>query len=121
MVSEGRRARSDGSTFWAGAATQDAACAELPGAGHRAYVRVEDTSPRIAEEPVGAIFAQFVQVGRTSNNPVGGACLGPTIRRRLARAMGGEISVESTVGVGSAFVVWLPVAPFDALRIGRSP
>jgi signal transduction histidine kinase len=32
--------------------------------------------------------------------------------------MGGEISVESTAGVGSAFVVWLPVAPLESLRTG---
>jgi signal transduction histidine kinase len=32
--------------------------------------------------------------------------------------MGGEISVESTVGTGSAFVVWLPAAPLESLRTG---
>jgi signal transduction histidine kinase len=44
--------------------------------------------------------------------------LGLTISRRLARHMGGELSVESTVGVGSAFVLWLPVAPLESLRTG---
>jgi signal transduction histidine kinase len=32
--------------------------------------------------------------------------------------MGGDISVESTVGVGSAFVAWLPEAPLESLRTG---
>jgi PAS domain S-box-containing protein len=105
-------------TVSAGAATEPAADVALPGAGPWVYVRVEDTGPGIAQEQLDAIFEPFVQVGRRSNNPVGGAGLGLTISRRLARRMGGEISVESTVGVGSAFVVWLPEAPLESLRTG---
>jgi signal transduction histidine kinase len=105
-------------TVSAGAATEPAADVALLGAGPWVYVRVEDTGPGIAQEQLDAIFDPFVQVGRRSNNPVGGAGLGLTISRRLARRMGGEISVESTVGVGSAFVVWLPEAPLESLRTG---
>ena len=105
-------------TVSAGAATQPAADVQLPGAGPWVYLRVEDTGPGIAEDQIESIFEPFVQVGRRSNNPVGGAGLGLTISRRLARRMGGELSVESTVGVGSAFVLWLPVAPLESLRTG---
>jgi signal transduction histidine kinase len=64
------------------------------------------------------IFEPFVQVGQRLDKAAGGAGLGLTISRRLAKRMGGDISVESTFGVGSAFVVWLPVAPIESLRTG---
>jgi signal transduction histidine kinase len=82
------------------------------------YLRVEDTGLGIPEEQLATIFEPFVQVDRRSTPAVGGTGLGLTISRRLARRMAGEISVESTVGVGSAFVVWLPVAPLESLRTG---
>lgn len=110
-------------TVSAGAATQPPTGVHLRGDGPWVYVRVEDTGPGIPDEWLGAVFEPFVQVGRRSNNPVSGAGLGLTISRRLARRMGGEISLESTVGVGSAFVVWLPVAPLTpvaSLRTGGS-
>jgi signal transduction histidine kinase len=81
-------------------------------------VRVEDTGPGIPAERLSAIFEPFVQVDRRGNGRGGGTGLGLTISRRLARQMGGEVSVESAVGVGSAFVVWLPVAPLESLRTG---
>ena len=65
-----------------------------------------------------AIFEPFVQVGPRHNRPAGGAGVGLTISRRLARHMGGELSVESTLGVGSAFVLWLPEAPLASLTGG---
>ena len=105
-------------TVSAGAATQPAADVRLPGSGPWVYVRVEDTGPGIPAERLGAIFEPFVQVGRRGHDHGGGTGLGLTISRRLARQMGGEISVESTLGTGSAFVVWLPVAPLESLRTG---
>ncbi|MGZ8376109.1 MAG: PAS domain-containing sensor histidine kinase [Gemmatirosa sp.] len=105
-------------TVSAGAATGPAAGVALSGSGPWVYVRIEDTGPGIPADQVESIFEPFVQVGRQHNRPVPGAGLGLTISRRLAQQMGGEISVESTVGVGSAFVVWLPVAPLESLRTG---
>jgi signal transduction histidine kinase len=102
-------------TVSAGAATAPAAGVALPGTGPWVYVRVEDTGPGIREGQLAAIFDPFMQVGRAGDR---GAGLGLTISRRLAQGMGGEISVESTVGVGSAFVVWLPEAPLESLRTG---
>jgi signal transduction histidine kinase len=105
-------------TVSAGAAAQAAADLGLSGEGPWVYIRVEDTGPGIPEEQRDTIFEPFVQVGQGLNKSRGGAGLGLTISRRLARRMGGEISVESTPGVGSAFVVWLPVAPIESLRTG---
>jgi PAS domain S-box-containing protein len=104
-------------TLSAGASSQPGPDIELPGEGPWVWIRVEDTGPGIPEEQLEAIFEPFVQVDRRQNR-AGGAGLGLTISRRLARRMGGEISVQSTAGVGSAFVVWLPVAPLESLRTG---
>jgi signal transduction histidine kinase len=42
--------------------------------------------------------------------------LGLAISRRLARLLGGDISVESVLGRGSTFTIWLPVSPADLAR-----
>ena len=100
------------------AATHPAAAAELSGLGPWICICVDDTGPGIPEDQLDAIFDPFVQLGWRSSSPVDGAGLGLTISRRLARRMGGEITVESTVGAGSTFMLWLPVAHVEVLRTG---
>ena len=71
-------------------------------------VEVTDSGAGIAPDQLERIFEPFVQVGRSLTSMREGAGLGLAISRELARAMGGEISVTSTLGVGSTFVLELP-------------
>ena len=73
-------------------------------------IRVSDTGVGIPADKVEAIFDPFVQVERSLTSTVEGTGLGLAISRDLARAMGGDIAVESVVGEGSTFTVTLPRA-----------
>jgi PAS domain S-box-containing protein len=81
--------------------------------GDQVRVDVRDTGSGIPKEMLDSIFEPFVQVGRTLTAPSEGMGLGLAISRDLARAMDGDITVESTVGVGSTFRVTLPAAQRD--------
>jgi PAS domain S-box-containing protein len=77
----------------------------------RAVVRVRDTGIGIAPDQLESVFEPFVQVGRSLTRPAEGTGLGLAISRQLARAMGGDVTAESTEGVGSVFTLTLPLAP----------
>ena len=81
-----------------------------PNARGMAEVRVIDTGVGIPTDKLEAIFEPFVQVGRSLNSPGEGTGLGLAISRDLARGMGGDLTVESTLGVGSTFTLTLPCA-----------
>jgi signal transduction histidine kinase len=74
----------------------------------RVLIRVKDTGWGIPREMLDAIFDPFVQVGRGPSGTLAeGAGLGLSISRELARAMDGELTVESEVGSGSTFTLVL--------------
>ncbi len=79
------------------------AAVEHPERGAMAEIAVSDTGIGIAADKLGVIFEPFVQVGRSHSNPGEGAGLGLAISRDLARGMGGDLTVESELGVGSNF------------------
>ncbi len=73
-------------------------------------VRVADTGVGIHPDQLDLVFEPFTQGTSSLAARAAGTGLGLTISRRLARLMGGDITVDSTLGAGSVFTLWLPRA-----------
>jgi len=73
-------------------------------------VCITDTGVGIPPDQIETIFAPFVQGQAGHTRDRDGSGLGLTISRRLARLMGGDITVTSRPGKGSSFRLWLPAA-----------
>jgi PAS domain S-box-containing protein len=85
--------------------------------GSSAVVEVKDTGTGMSPELTERIFLPFF-----TTKPQGlGTGLGLAICQSIVTSLGGEISVTSTVGVGTAFRVRLPAAPADARLAPKSP
>ena len=69
-------------------------------------ITVADNGPGIAEDKLPVLFDEFTRFDPGSAD---GAGIGMAISQRVAHALGGEITVESKVGVGTKFVLHLPV------------
>jgi len=74
-------------------------------------IRVADTGTGIPSEALPIIFERFRQADSSATRRHGGVGLGLYIARRLLEVLEGRISVESTVGRGSTFRLWLPLHP----------
>lgn len=81
---------------------------------------VEDTGPGISEAFMPHLFEAFSQEAPFPSSPRKGIGLGLAISRELTRRMGGQITVETTAGLGSTFTVLLPAAATDDEESGET-
>jgi signal transduction histidine kinase len=75
---------------------------------------VTDSGPGIRREDQALVFQEFVRLENGSDRP--GAGIGLAISQRVAHALGGRITLQSEIGVGSTFSLWLPLEPAQAQR-----
>ena len=108
LLSNAVKCTAPGGTISVGAALSESIeAARLQPRRSYVCIQVSDTGAGIPAEKLDAIFEPFVQAESGPTRPQEGSGLGLTIGRRLARAMGGDLTVVSEVGKGSTFSLWL--------------
>jgi len=76
----------------------------------RLWIAVTDTGVGMAPEDLSHVFERFWRADRSRNQHTGGTGIGLAISQRLIELQGGQIEVESTLGVGTTFRFYLPLA-----------
>jgi PAS domain S-box-containing protein len=87
----------------------------------RLRIQVSDSGVGIPAEKLESIFDPFVQADTSVTRQFGGTGLGLTICRRVAQALGGDISVVSQIGKGSTFTVTIDTGPLAGVSILAAP
>ena len=76
---------------------------------------VADTGIGMSAEQVSRLFQPFSQADTSTTRKFGGTGLGLRISKNLAQLLGGDVSVQSTVGKGSNFTAIIPTGPIDGV------
>jgi heavy metal sensor kinase len=74
-----------------------------------AWIAVSDEGPGIATEDQPRVFDRFWRADKSRSRADGGTGLGLSIVRQIAQTHGGHVQLQSKLGVGSTFTIWLPV------------
>ncbi len=90
------------------AVTAHSVASERP---NQILVTVTDTGIGMSQDDINKVFDEFEQADAALRRQSGGAGLGLAISRRLARAMGGDLTVTSKIGEGSSFKLLLDLPP----------
>jgi len=77
------------------------------------YTTVEDTGIGIEQKMIEKVFESFTQADKSTTRKFGGTGLGLTLSRRLAKMLGGDLTVESTPGKGSKFTMSVSTGALD--------
>jgi signal transduction histidine kinase/ActR/RegA family two-component response regulator len=93
---------------------------DAPTRVHDVIFEVTDTGPGISATHLPLVFDAFHQVDGSFGRRHKGTGLGLTISREIARAMGGDIVADSTLGQGSQFTLAVPLAPAPVGRVDVS-
>ncbi len=116
LLSNAIKYNRDGGTVWL-----DAEVVEMPNDRIEVCIRVEDTGVGISKDKLEFIFEPFTQLDMSLQRKHEGVGLGLSICKRIAKCLGGGISVSSVEGVGSTFSLSIPVAyvPDDRLPVAE--
>jgi signal transduction histidine kinase len=87
----------------------------------RVAIQVADTGVGISAENLPRLFHEFEQIPQARGVRPEGTGLGLALTKRLVALHGGEVSVESKVGQGSVFSVWLPWRAREAAAVTAAP
>jgi len=82
-----------------------------------AIFQIEDTGIGISEEQLPLLFEKFQQLDTPYRRRYGGTGLGLALTKQLLELHRGRIEVESTVGIGSIFTVWIPPQSMGGLAV----
>ena len=113
-----------------GSVTVTAHAERLAGENLQFHIDIADTGIGMSPEAANRIFEDFVQADVSTTRKFGGTGLGLSISRKFAKALGGDITVESEPGAGSIFRVSLDagsamevawVTPEQALTVSEAP